>query len=156
MLNNKSTTVLRSSILQDVCCIYTTQVDGEHLWSLSYPLIISDLKSSGSHEECEAERQKNKPKQSPGYSLVLDSTARFKLKPGSRLLSVHCLLTQPATVHIHPSFCFLSPLHPKPPSGCQRSMVLSGSEDRVLKYVVPWVILKRYSSDCLWPSVELR
>lgn len=156
MLSNKSTTVLRASILQDVCCIHTTQVDREHPWSLRYPLIISDLKSSGSHEECEAERQKNKPKQNPGYSLVLDSTARFKLKPGSRLLRVHCLLTQPATVHIHPSFCFLSPLHP------QASIRLPKVNGPLWKWGQSVEVcgavshLKRYSSDCLWPGVALR
>lgn len=73
---------------------YPTQVDREQPWSYSDLLVISDLKSSGGARGRGRQKgRENKPKQNPGCSLVLDSTARLKIKPASRLLGVHRLLT---------------------------------------------------------------
>lgn len=76
----------------NIKCLFSTQHRQSTTFAHSYPFIISGLKSVEVMRRVRQKGRKNKHKQKPGYNLVLDSTEQFKLKPGSRLLSVHCLL----------------------------------------------------------------
>lgn len=139
MLNNESTTVSPASILQDVCRLPNT---GRQRTTL-LTVILSLFQILNQVVAMRRVRQKGKTKTKT--KLWLQFGTEFhganETKPWLQVAQCSWPSCSACRLYTNTLPSAFSPLHPKPPSGCQRSTVLSGSEDRVLKYVVRWVIL---------------
>lgn len=134
MLNNESTTVSPASILQDVCRLPNT---GRQRTTL-LTVILSLFQILNQVVAMRRVRQKGKTKTKT--KLWLQFGTEFhganETKPWLQVAQCSWPSCSACRLYTNTLPSAFSPLHPKPPSGCQRSTVLSGSEDRVLKYVV--------------------